>query len=318
VQGQLPTTFESPTWDHYTSYIMSNYPNLEPTRSKNRKRLIEISQVCSVIMIYSTLFVGAMLASQVSAACSRPMLENAAIAYIQAQAAGQPNLLPLSSNVSYLENDALIDIKKSVLSQPITIDFNRSLYDTLSCSTFTEISAATNKNPYVIATRLLFTNDKITAIESVVADAGDWAFNAAGQLSWTKKEKWDTIPEGKRDKRAVIQAAADAYLDSWGDGTVKVPYGTPCARLEGGMYTGDKSPSTNTCKMPEFPKPFKITNRRYVVDEELGGVAVFNDFPFIDKTRPNGTSSTNFLRVEGGSIRYIHEITVCATKNCGR
>jgi hypothetical protein len=269
-------------------------------------------------MIYSTLFVGAMLASQVSAACSRPMLENAATAYIQAQAAGQPNLLPLSSNVSYLENDALIDIKKSVLSQPITIDFNRSLYDTLSCSTFTEISAATNKNPYVIATRLLFTNDKITAIESVVADAGDWAFNAAGQLSWTKKEKWDTIPEGKQDKRAVIQAAADAYLDSWGDGTVKVPYGTPCARLEGGMYTGDKSPSTNTCKMPEFPKPFKITNRRYVVDEELGGVAVFNDFPFIDKTRPNGTSSTNFLRVEGGSIRYIHEITVCATKNCGR
>jgi hypothetical protein len=269
-------------------------------------------------MIYSTLFVGVTLASQVSAACSRAMLEETAALYIRAQAAGKPSLLPLSSNISYLENDTPIDITKSVLSQPITIDFNRSLHDTTSCSTFTEISAATNKNPYVIATRLLLTSDKVTAIESVVADTGDWAFNAAGQLSWTKKEKWDTIPAGKRDSRAIIQAAGDAYLDSWGDGTVKVPYGTPCARLEGGMYTGDKSPSTNTCKMPEFPKPFKITNRRYVVDEELGGVAVFNDFPFIDKTKPNGTSSTNFLRVEGGMIRYIHEITVCATKNCGR
>ena len=85
------------------------------------------------------------------------------------------------------------------------------------------------------------------------------------------------------------------------------------------MYTGDRSPSTNTCKMPEFPKPFAgCSNRRYVVDEVLGAVGIFNDFPFIDKTRPDGTPSSNFLRVEGGLIRYIHENTVCATKNCGR
>lgn len=224
----------------------------------------------------------------------------------------------LGSNISYAENDTPMDIKKGVLSQAVTVDFNRSLLDTTQCATFTEISAATNKHPYVIHTRMLFTGDKITKIESAVTDAGDWVFNATGQLYWTKLENWDPIPEAKRDTRAVIQAAGDAYLDSWGDGTVKVPYGTPCARLEGGAYTGSKTTTTNTCKMPQFPQPFKITNRRYVIDEEVGGLDIFNDFPFIEKTKPNGTPSTNFIRVEGGMIRYVHEATVCATKNCGR
>lgn len=272
-------------------------------------------------MIYPALLACAGLASQVAAACSREMLEDATAAYIRAQVAGQPSILPLANTTTYAENDAPVDIKKGILAQPIIVDFNRSLYDTTECATFTELSAATNKNPYVIDTRMLFTGDKITAIESVVAKTGDWVFNATSQLSWTKKEKWDPIPEGKRDTRAVIKAAGDLYLDSWGNGSVKAPYGTPCARLEGGAYTGDKTPDTNTCHMPEFPKqdpPFWIRNRRYVIDEVMGGVGIFNDFPFIDKTRPNGTSSVNFVRVEGGKIRYIHEVTVCATRNCGR
>jgi hypothetical protein len=270
-------------------------------------------------MIASHILIFSGLAYEASAACSRAVLQSAVESYIKAQASGQPSLLPLASTVKYAENDASLDIAKGVLSQKITIDFNRSLYDTTQCATFTEISAATNSHPYVIDTRMLFTDDKITTIESVVSDDGDWVFNAKNQLTWTKQEKWDPIPEGKRDTREVIKAAGDAYLDSWADGKVPVPYGTPCARLEGGMYTGERSPTTNSCKMPEFPKPFAgCGNRRYVIDEELGGVDIFNDFPFIDKTKPNGTASTNFIRVEGGLIRYIHEVTVCSTKNCGR
>ena len=260
------------------------------------------------------------LASQASAACTRAMLQEATASYIRAQAGGKPDLLPLSSNLSYAENDVTMAITKGVLSTPVTIDFNHSLYDTTQCISFTEITSATGAHPYVIDTRLIFTDDKISKIESVVADAGDWIFDATAHLKYTKTEKWDAIPEAKRDTRAVLKAAGDAYLDSWGDGKVTVPYGTPCARLEGGAYTGDKQPNANTCKMPEFPKPFNIgmETRKYVIDEELGGLDIFNNFPFIDATRPNGTSSMNLFRVEQGKIRYIHETTICATKGCGR
>lgn len=36
--------------------------------------------------------------------------------------------------------------------------------------------------------------------------------------------------------------------------------------------------------------------------QEKGGIVVFEDFPFIDTVEPNGTPSTNFVRVEGGEI----------------
>lgn len=242
----------------------------------------------------------------------------AAAGYVQAQASGKLDGLPLAENVSYQENDVSLPLSQGVLQTSIAIDFNRSIYDTAECAVFTELAAATNPHPYVISTRMLFTNEKISTMQSVVADAGDWLFNATAYLYWTQQEKWDVIPASKRDSRSVLKAAGDAYLDSWTNGTVKVPYGTPCARLEGGIYTGQRNASTNSCTMPVFPEPFTITNRRYVIDEELGAVGLFNNFPFIEKTKPEGTPSTNFFRVEGGKIRYIHEVTVCATRNCGR
>ncbi|TGJ88488.1 hypothetical protein E0Z10_g376 [Xylaria hypoxylon] len=272
-------------------------------------------------MIYSIALVCASLAGQVAAACSRATLQEVTAAYVLAQTGGNPTLLSLATNTSYAENDKPVDITKGVLSQPITIDFNRSIYDTTQCATFTELTAASSKHPYVIHTRILLDGDgiKVTKIESVVTDSGDWAFNATGHLYWTRQEKWEPIPKSQRDSRAVIQAAGDAYLNQWGNSTLPVPLGAPCARLEGGGYTGQSNPSANTCGMGAFPQPLKVANRRYIIDEELGAVDVFNNFPWLEATKPDGgVPSTNFIRVEHGLIRYIHEVTVCETPQCGR
>jgi hypothetical protein len=261
----------------------------------------------------------AAFAGHALAACRRDQISVAAASYVEALHNGRPEYIPTAKNFTYTENEVVTNFTKGILSQNMTLDISRSLLDSIACSAFVETTAATNAHPYVISARLLISDEKITSLELVVADSGDWLFNATSHLHWNKQEKWDTIPKEKQDSRAIIQAAADAYLDSWADGSVKVPYGTPCARLEGGAYTGDKNASANTCYMPEFPKPFAgASNRRYVIDEAMGGVGIFNNFPFIDTTRPEGTPSTNFFRVEGGKIRYIHETTICATRNCGR
>jgi hypothetical protein len=270
-------------------------------------------------MLSSVAIALACVVAQASAACNRTILQGIVAEYIQAHASGTPKELPLAKNFTYTENEVPTNIIKSILSQAITIDLSRSLFDTTECATFTEITAATDPHPYVIDTRILVSGGLITSIQAVVADTGDWIFNATSHLSWSKSENWEAIPVSKRDKRSTIKAAGDAYLDSWADGSIKAPYGTPCARLEGGAYTGNKNATSNTCFMPEFPKPFAgALNRRYVIDEEIGAVGILNNFPFLDITRPDGTPSTNLLRVEGGKIRYIHETTVCATKNCGR
>jgi hypothetical protein len=215
-----------------------------------------------------------------------------------------------------------MEIGKGVLAGPLKVDFTRSLYDTTQCAAFTELVAATDPHPYVILTRMEATRDgKVSKMESVVTDADDWVFGATEYLNFTKAEKWDEIPRDKRDTREAMQKAADSYIDHWGDTTLTVLHGTPCARLEGRMYTGTRDPAAQACTMGAFPRPLKTGHRRYVIDEAFGAVVIFHDFPFIDAGLPPehvGTPAGQMFRVEGGKNRYIHEVTACTTPNCGR
>ncbi|KAK5659502.1 hypothetical protein OQA88_703 [Cercophora sp. LCS_1] len=271
-------------------------------------------------MLSIILLAGLGLASHATAACSRTLLKDIVTSYITAQTTGNLSSLPLGTTVTYIENDILTDLTKGVLAKGTSIDFHRSVYDEVDCATYTELNTATSSHPYVIHTRIgLGADNKIAIIDSVVSDDGDWIFDAKLHLNFTKAEKWDPIPKEKWDARDVIKAAGDAYLNQWGSVNLTVPLGTPCTRLEGGLYTGSRDPAANTCRMPAFPQPLKVAKRRYVIDQELGTVGILNDFPWLEATLTNGsTPSSNMFRVEGGLIRYIHEVTVCATRQCGR
>ncbi|KAK0632709.1 hypothetical protein B0T14DRAFT_533085 [Immersiella caudata] len=252
----------------------------------------------------------------VSAACPRDTLKSITAEYLLSLSNGTPTFASLSpTNLTYLENDQPIAITSSVLSKgPVKVDFSRSLYDTTLCASYTEI-VATAGHAYVIGTRLSIDPStlKVTKIDSVVCDDGDWLFNAAGSLRYNKQENWDPIPEAKRDTREVIQAAGDAYINAWGDKSINPPFDAKCARLEGGSYL------TGNCKLT-FSPPFVLLNKRYTIDEEIGAVDIFHNFPFLDKAiaRDPGTQTNNMLRVEGGKIKYIHENTVCQKKGCAK
>jgi len=253
--------------------------------------------------------------------CSRETLQKLAATYVNAQTAGKATMLPLAKGAYYGENDKAMDAGKGVLAGPLKVDFTRSFYDTTQCAAFTELVAATDPHPYVILTRMEATKKgQVTKMESVVTDQGDWLFGADKYLGFTKSENWGEIPKDKRDTREAIKAAADAYLDNWGNPDIQVPHGTPCARLEGSAYTGTRNPEGNNCNMGKFPSPLKVTNRRYVIDENYGVVVIFHNFPFLDGGLPRdpGTPSGQMFRVEGGKNRYIHELTVCTTPGCGR
>ena len=288
---------------------------------RQRGRGIRVAAFAKTAINVSIALAGVAFATTARAECSRAMLQDIAGTYVKAQAGGKAGLLPLAKGASYAENDRAMDIGKGVLAGPLKVDFTRSLYDTTQCIAFTELVAASDPHPYVILTRMEATGKgKVSKMESVVTDAGDWSFDADKYLAFTRGEKWDEIPRDKRDPRAVIQAAADAYLDNWGDPALPVPHGTPCARLEGGLYTGTRNPTGNTCDMGAFPQKLKVTNRRYVIDENYGAVVVFHNFPWLDAGLPvdPGTQSGQMFRVEGGKTRYIHELTVCATPKCSR
>ena len=271
---------------------------------------------------YSILLAGVAFATNARAECSREMLRDLAQTYVEAQSTGKPALLPLAAEPYYGENDVAKDIAQGMLSQALTVDFTRSFHDTTQCATFTELVAATHPHPYVIHTRMEATEGgKVARIESVVTDEDDWVFGAAPFLSHTREENWDEIPVDRRDTREEIQAAADAYINNWGDPKLPVPHGTPCARLEGRIYTGSRDPEGQTCTMGAFPQPINTGNRRYVIDETLGTASIFHNFSWIDAglaADHPGTPASQLFRVEGGMNRYIHEVTACTTPKCGR
>ncbi|KAF2473129.1 uncharacterized protein BDR25DRAFT_387259 [Lindgomyces ingoldianus] len=241
------------------------------------------------------------VAAPVAAVCDKALLRSITDSYVSAQTEGKPAALTATaSGFAYFENDKTADITKGILASALKIDHKRSQHDTTNCSTYTELIITDSKHPYVIGTQMHLTEGQVSKVETIITDKGDWLFNATGTLSWAAKETWDPIPEAKRDTRAVIQAAADAYCDIFHDKSVKVPWGQPCARLEGGSYTG-KGQSSDRCDVG-IPNGVELTNRRYVIDEEYGTVDVFMSFA--------GIPDTHEFRVEGGKLRYVHTMTV--------
>jgi hypothetical protein len=266
------------------------------------------------MMIRTITFVGTMLgllASSIAAAtCDREALKAATDRYLIAQSTGEFGWLEsvLAAKATYWENLAKTDIANSTLSHSLRIDHSRTTFDTTQCATYTELIATDPSRPYMIAMQLRFdaATSKITKLDGIITTTGDLLFNATHALHYTLLEDWGPIPAEKRDSRAALQAAADAYYDVFVDKTIKVPWGMPCTRLEGGYLDANGTCDTG---IPDIT--IHTVDRRYVIDEEVGAVNVISNFGIL------GPDSHEF-RIINGTLRHIHSMTLCRPNiNCG-
>ncbi len=138
-----------------------------------------------------------------------------------------------------------------------------------------------------------------------------------GFVYYGAMQNWDPIPEAKRDSRVVIKAVGDSYFDRFDNVSVVVPWGAPCNRLEGGALVPGELAADGNCTMV-FPSDIKVTNRRYVVDEVLGAVDIYEGFPGLDRSQGQASMPDSHLfRVEGGKIKYIRTASHCVQSGCG-
>jgi hypothetical protein len=251
--------------------------------------------------------------------CARDGLQAVAEAYVAAQTEANPFKMKMGLWVTYNEQLELGTMSTGLLSKPLKIDFHRNLLDTAACKTFTESVVSDPANPYVIGTVVsvggLGGPDEVSTVDVIYTDkVNGWLFSPANTLKYSKAENWSEIPAAERDSRATIIAAANAYLDLFNDKNAKVPWGSPCERLEGGLYTSKGAPGSSSaedsCNVG-VPSGVKITDRAYVVDETLGAVAVLSKFG------ANASPDVHTFRVEHGKLRYVHTITACKVSNCG-
>lgn len=241
--------------------------------------------------------------------CTRTGLQGIVDKYLNALEKGDPSLMPLASQVKYIENRKEIPLGQGIWQEPLSIDFQRTLFDDEICETFSEIIHANGSHPYVIGTRLKIKEGKIIEIESLVSDEDDWLFDADNYLKYSSTEKWDIIPPDKRTDRETLIKVASDYFDIFQDYSAfeKVPWGIPCVRIEGGAYTNPRNDPDPSCTVG-VPKGggVSMTNRRYIVDLDMGTVVGQVDFGGAD-----GLPDAHTFRLENGKLRYVHVITLC-------
>jgi hypothetical protein len=260
------------------------------------------------IVFLSVLLIPIITSAADKVSATRGGLRYAVDLYIDAQTKGDISGLPLGTMLSYKENRVPVDIKKGLINTPMKIDFHRSLLDTYSGQTFTEVIVTDKENPYVIGTRMRVNHDKIAEIEILWTTPGYWLFDADAYLKYSSSEDWSPIPADKRETRGTLVAAANAYLDAFLEGKIDmVPWGFPCVRIEGGAYTGTGSPD-DSCEVG-VPSGLNITNRRFIVDEVINSVVVFCTFGIDTLEGQSGSADTHLFRVENGTLRYVHTLT---------
>ena len=241
--------------------------------------------------------------------CSRELLTEISESWIRAIEAGRMTEMQLGEWVDYNENFTRASLGE-FLSTPREVDWHMALLDTTSCDAFVEAVILDEERPMVLATQIGNGFFGVGPFNNIVTDEGDWLFDAQATYEYARREDWSDIPEGERATREELIAAADAYLDLFSDPNVEVPWGQPCARLEGGVYTARGEP-TDSCNVG-VPEGIAMIDREYVVDPVKGAVNVFL------KMGENQRPDSHTFRVENGKIRYIHTVTNCGEQeNCG-
>jgi hypothetical protein len=241
--------------------------------------------------------------------CTRSMLKVAADSYIEAQKTGNLSKMSLDPKVKFIENMSDTTKEKGLWNTALPIALHNSIYDVGRCKTFSEVIVTEGGHPYVIGTRLTVKDGKIAEIDSLVTDQGDWLFNAQDYLKYSSADNWDVLPVDDRVTRQDLIDAGNQYFDFvFLDKGIRPPWGTPCARLEGGAYTNAKNEYKDTCQIPAPLGSMYIVDRSYVVDEEMGAVNVFCRFG-----NSTGMPDSHLFRLVNGRYRWIHTLSVNLT-----
>ena len=236
--------------------------------------------------------------------CTKDELKRLTDAYVAGQRKGSLSDLPIVSNANYLENMTTVGAGGGLWNTPLDIDYTMSVHDPLRCKTYTEI-IVTAPTPYIIGTRLFAHDGKVIRVDSIVTKQGDWLFNANAALHYSQQEDWTDLHPYQRTEPAEMIRGANAYLDAFSDKFVEPPWGVPCTRLEGGLYTNRDNEPNPSCEVGIPAGVLYLTNRDYLIDEEKGVINVFMRF---GSSESGGPDSHTFRYIDG-KFRLVHTLT---------
>ncbi|MES2626545.1 MAG: hypothetical protein V4628_14770 [Pseudomonadota bacterium] len=254
----------------------------------------------------ASLFTCAAAGAHAQAVCTRAELIAATDSYVAAQGNGDAAKMSFAEDAQYLENMIKIDPDAGLWNTALPIALSRSIHDSTRCKTFTEVVVTEGDHQYVVGTRLYVDGGKITRIDSLVSDKGDWLFNANAYLKFSSAENWNAPTAAEHTPAMALINGANNYLDLFSDKFEDIPWGIPCARLEGGAYTNSDNKADASCEIGIPAGVLYIVNRDYIVDETLGVINVFCRFG----NSETGMPDSHTFKMINSKLRYVHTISV--------
>jgi hypothetical protein len=237
--------------------------------------------------------------------CTIEQLKAATAAYVAGQAKGDISALPLDPKAHFLQDMQTVEKSAGLWNTALPVAHSMSFHDPLRCKTFSEVIVTQGSRPYVIGTRLYLHDGKVIRVDSLVTTTGHWLFNANAYLRYSRAEDWSELFKYQKTPAAEMIRGADAYLSAFNDKFTEVPWGTPCARLEGGAYSNRQGDPHASCEVGIPPGVLYIVNRDYLLDPEKGVINVFCRFG-----GSTGGPDSHTFRFIDGKIRAVHTLSV--------
>jgi len=208
-----------------------------------------------------------------------------------------------------MENVAPADINKGLIKTPMKIDHHRSLLDTATCQTFTEVIVTDKEHPYVLGTRLRVNHDRSAEIEIIWTTTGYWGFSADAYLQYSSAEKWEH--HSSRQARYARHAGRRRQrLPRCVSRTEKelVPWGYPATAPKAAACTpAEEPPMTAVMSRPSgvnIAQPPLRGGR----DDRFGRGRSAPSAPE-NAAGGSGAPDSHLFRVENGKLRYVHTLT---------
>jgi hypothetical protein len=176
-----------------------------------------------------------------SAGCTRELLKATVDSYFKALAAHDPTMLPLADNVKFTEDGKAIKIGEAGLWKTAgALKYVHSALDTETCQSASQAVVPDGSTDIPVGVRLKLQNQKLTEVETIAVQAGDYTAlgspfpsNTSQLAASAMLAKWEEpVAAAQRNTRAELLGWIEKYFRMFPRGICNTA--SDCKRIENG------------------------------------------------------------------------------------
>jgi hypothetical protein len=246
-----------------------------------------------------------------SAGCTRELLKATVDSYFKALAAHDPSMLPLADNVKFTEDGKASKVGEAGLWKTAgALKHVHSALDTESCQTASQAVVPDGSTDIPVAVRLKLQDQKLTEIETIAVQAGDYEAlgspfpsNTGALTMSAMRAKWEEpVVAAQRNSRAEILGWIEKYFRMFPRGICNTS--SDCKRIEnGGGNFGCAFGASCAAGMPSASDNV-MKPRALLADVETGVGVGFTMFM--------GHTDMHMYKMYGGQIYEVSAILAAA------